>query len=155
MGCWRESGDQRFYSQFLHVAMRTQNFIVFICKRWEIIFTHILTDLLCNKHTFKKYYKQLITYSLHYFYIPFSFNVFSSAEIIIKDTVRTPTFWRTSGPVTYETMKYPDFQVYSRHSGVITNQTIPHFEKRRKYTKVYQDFEVCFYATVVSRIFFF
>lgn len=120
MGCCKESGDQGFYSQFLHVAMRTQNFIVFICKRWETIFMHILIDLLCNKHNFKKYYKQLIIFSLHY--IPFSFNVFSSAEFVTKDTVRRPTSWRTSGPVTNETMNYPGFKVYSRHSGMTTDQ---------------------------------
>lgn len=53
---------------------------------------HCLIDLLCSKHNFKKYYKQLITFSLHYFYIPFSFNVFSSAEILIKDTVKNTNF---------------------------------------------------------------
>lgn len=148
MGCWKETGDQGFYSQFLHVVMRTQNFIVFICKRWEIIFMHILIDL----HNFKKYCKPLITFSLHY--IPFSLIVFSSAEIVKKDTVRASTFWSASGPVTNETMNYPGFQISSRHSGVITDQTIPYFEKIRKYTKIYQDFKVCFYATVVSRIFF-
>lgn len=131
--------------------MRTQNFLGFIWKRWEITFMHILRNIVCNKHNFKKYYKQLIIFSLHYFYMPFSFNVFSSTEIVIKDTVRTSTLWRTSGPVTYETMNYPGFKVYSRHSGMITDQIVPYFEKIRKYTKICQDFKVCFYTTVVSR----
>lgn len=48
-------------------------------------------------------------------------------------------------------MKYPGFQVYARHSGVITDQTIPYFEKRRKYIEIYQDLKVCFYAIAVSR----
>lgn len=44
---------------------------------------------LCNN--FKKYYKQLITFPLLCFYIPFPFHVFSSAETEIKDNLRTAT----------------------------------------------------------------
>jgi len=71
-------------------------------------------------------------FPLFCFYIPFPFNVFSSAEIEVKGTVRTPTSCRTSGPIIYETTKYPGFQVYARHPGMTINQQIQYFEKIRQ-----------------------
>lgn len=58
--------------------------------------------------------------------------MFSSAEIEIKNTVTPPTSCRTSGPMIYETTKYPGFRVYARHPSMIIDQQSQCFEKRIK-----------------------
>lgn len=108
-----------------------KNFVLH-CLNLQNVENYIYADfntLPCNKLLFNKYYKQLITFPLLCFHIPFPFNVFSSAEIEIKDTVRTPTSHRASGPTIYETINYLSFQVYIRHPGMTIDLQIQYFEK--------------------------